>query len=247
MGRERQKRKNRSGLSRVRQRTKSKKTVLSNPIIAANWDKSQTLSQNYRRLGLAARLNKQTGGVEKDLSKLGAAGEGENEQTSRHDSLKINSSAGLDSFGLGEAKVEKDPKTGRIIRVIPNNEIVQKPNPLQDPLNDLDSDSDEEVFDGFALDNQHGNVEPPKNSTRHVPISSTSIVRQLEESASLPAAKYKRRQTENEQAFVQSLVRKHGLDYGKMARDMKLNYMQRSEGDLKRRVKIWKDNGGTVD
>lgn len=37
MGRELQKRKNRSGVAKIRQKPKSKKKILSNPIIAANW------------------------------------------------------------------------------------------------------------------------------------------------------------------------------------------------------------------
>ncbi|QIW96007.1 hypothetical protein AMS68_001525 [Peltaster fructicola] len=246
MGRERQKRKNRSGLSRVRQRTKSKKTVLANPIIAANWDKSKTLSQNYKRLGLAVKLNKQTGGVEKDVSQIYSAGQNVSAQQGNKDSLKISNSAKLEAFGLGEAKVERDPHTGKIIRVVQSPHAVEKPNPLNDPLNDIDSESDGEAFDGFALDNQHGNVDHTKSaSTKSLP--STSVVQQLEERASMSAPKHKRRQTENELAFIRSLVRKHGLDYSKMARDMKLNYMQRSEGDLKRRIKKWQENGGTVD
>ena len=61
MGRELQKKKNRSGINKVRLKPKSKKKILTNPIIAENWDKSQSLAQNYRRLGLTAKLNKNTG------------------------------------------------------------------------------------------------------------------------------------------------------------------------------------------
>lgn len=46
--------------------------VKTHPIIAAQWDSSQTLEQNYRRLGLTAKLGKRAGGVEKiiDFEKL---------------------------------------------------------------------------------------------------------------------------------------------------------------------------------
>lgn len=72
-------------------------------------------------------------------------------------------------------------------------------------------------------------------------------MRQLEEQASRPAPKYKRKQPDGEVQFVEELVRKYGDDYGKMARDIKINYMQRSEGDLKKRIKKWREAGGTID
>jgi nucleolar protein 16 len=41
---------------------------------------------------------------------------------------------------------------------------------------------------------------------------------------------------------VEALVEKYGDDYGKMMRDRRLNPMQQSEGDLKRRVKRWQQS-----
>lgn len=234
MGRERQKRKNRSSISKVRQKTKSKKTVLSNPIIARAWNKGQTISQNFKRMGLAVKLNKQTGGVEKKGSDLLAV------ETATPDTLQIRGASGIKSIGLGEAKVERD-ESGRIVRVLQGDSIAPTPNPLHDSLTDLDSESDTEDPAVRLLHDQHGTVGGSGHSgTSH---SVTNVVRDLEEQARLPAARYKRKQTENEQAFVESLVRKYGDDYSKMARDTKLNYMQRSEGDLKRRIKKWRQNG----
>ncbi|KAL7273700.1 hypothetical protein RUND412_003442 [Rhizina undulata] len=73
MGRELQKKKNRSSNPKVTKRRNArvhKVRVLGNQIIAENWDKTQTLSQNYKRLGLTSRLNKPSGGTEKTLSSL---------------------------------------------------------------------------------------------------------------------------------------------------------------------------------
>ncbi|PPJ54190.1 hypothetical protein CBER1_01100 [Cercospora berteroae] len=248
MGRELQKRKNRSGISKVRQKPKSKKRVLNNPIIAANWDKSLTLAQNYKKLGLAVKLNKSTGGTEKKLSDLKQRQSGGHEEEwqgiDEVDPLNITSTSSRkkQQIDLAEAKIERDPETGAILRIIEQD--LPKKNPLNDPLAEFDSDSEEEevVEDQvFNLRNQHANT-----GTKGSVPAKTDTVRALEEQASRPAAKHKRRQPEGEVQFIEELVRKYGEDYGKMARDMKINYMQRSEGDLRKRIKKWKEAGGKV-
>lgn len=250
MGREIQKKKNRSGLQKIRQRPKSKKKVLQHPIIAANWDTSQTLTQNYRRLGLTAKLNKQTGGTEKKASDMAHLHEDtqSGQNLNKGDDLHISRARRSEQINLGEARVERDPQTGKIVRLLQDDSSTRKPNPLNDPLNDLASESDDERRSWSRLAYQYGNSHqvslPGSNPAGNG--SKTDVVAQLEHRAQMPAAKYKRRQTENEQAFIEELVHKYGEDYGKMARDMKLNYMQRSKGDLKRRVSIWKGNGGAV-
>ena len=59
-----------------------------------------------------------------------------------------------------------------------------------------------------------------------------------------------RNQSEREKEWVGTLVEKYGEDYGKMARDRKLNMWQQSEGDIRRRVVKWKKEmakkGGVV-
>ncbi|KAF2765421.1 hypothetical protein EJ03DRAFT_208652 [Teratosphaeria nubilosa] len=237
MGRELQKKKNRSGVQKVRQKPKSKKNLLLNPIIAAKWDKSQTLEQNYKRLGLTAKLNKHTGGIERKAEDVRRAREEAAEGKGKDDPLAIASSSlrRPQSFQVQEAKIERDPVTGKILRVI--DEGAKKANPLNDPLADLDSeDSDEEI-------DQH----PDTFAASRSGSGKTDVVRKLELEANQPVKKYKFKQTEGERAFVEELVRKYGDDYAAMARDIKVNYMQRSEGDLKRRVKKWREAGGSVD
>ncbi|KAK3718483.1 Ribosome biogenesis protein Nop16 [Vermiconidia calcicola] len=221
MGRELQKHKNRSSISKATRKPKSKKKLLHHPIIAANWDSSKTLAQNYKLLGLTARLNNSTGGVEKKVADIENEDEG-------GDGLWIDGSRrkkGKGQIEVKEARIERDPETGAIVRIV--DEETVRANPLNDPLNDLDSESeDEREFEGF---DQHA-----------------AVVEQLQDEASRPAPKYKRKQPEGERMFVEALVRKYGDDYGRMARDMEINYMQRSEGDLKRRVKRWREGGGVV-
>ena len=235
MGREIQKRKNRSGVQKVRRKPKSKKLHLGNSVIAENWDKSQTLEQNYKRLGLAVKLNKHTGGIEKKaddvLREREALERGEGAR--KNDPLAIASLRKPGHIDVTEAKIERDPKTGQILRVL--DQMQTRANPLNDPLAELDSE-DEEDFDQHASSayvSGHG--------------AQTDVVKKLEEEASKPVAKRKVRQSEGERAFIEELVRKHGDDYASMARDLKVNYMQRSEGDLKRRIKKWRESGGSVD
>ncbi|EME87840.1 uncharacterized protein MYCFIDRAFT_75674 [Pseudocercospora fijiensis CIRAD86] len=231
MGREIQKRKNRSSISKVRQKPKSKKRIQTNPIIAQSWNKNETLAQNYKRLGLTVKLNKSTGGTEKKVSDI------LNDVEEDVDPLNITTASKRkkEQIDVSEAKIERDPETGKIIRVV--DEKLAKPNPLNDPLNDLESDDEEEEWNGIPnsqhLESQIGEVG-----------AQTETVKALEAAARRPAAKHKRRQPEGEVRFLRELVEKYGEDYGKMARDTKINYMQRSEGDLKKRIKKLRDSSG---
>lgn len=243
MGREIQKKKMRSGIQKTKQKPKSKKRILSNPVIAANWDKSQTLTQNYQRLGLAAKLNKHTGGTERKA--------GDVEQLQTKDGLVIGGKKPQEAVELGEVRIRRDPETGAILEVLDGQEQgVGRANPLGDPLNDLDSSDDDEGAEEQAswarLANQHGNIAEDQYIERGTDAK-TDVVKQLEARASRPAAKHRRKMTENERAFVEELVRKYGEeDYARMSRDLKINYMQRSEGDIRKRVLRWKEEGGSV-
>jgi nucleolar protein 16 len=69
---------------------------------------------------------------------------------------------------------------------------------------------------------------------------STDVVRQLEEQAKRGVAKALRTQSAREQEWIERLVSKYGDDYRKMFWDRKLNPMQQSEGDIRKRVLRWK-------
>lgn len=108
-----------------------------------------------------------------------------------------------------------------------------KPNPLNDPLNDM---SDTEV--------------PAFNALGHIPKASrsqgksTHVTRQLEELAQSGVKRKPRNQSEREEAWIEALVEKHGDNYGAMFRDRKLNLRQQSEGDIRRRVGKWREKHG---
>ena len=86
--------------------------------LAANWDKTQTLSQNYRRLGLTAKLNKNTGGVEKtaeDVEKERQEGLHNDGSGRRKDAaMTIASRRRPERLDVREARIERDAKTGHI-------------------------------------------------------------------------------------------------------------------------------------
>ncbi|CEL04689.1 Putative Nucleolar protein 16 [Aspergillus calidoustus] len=231
MGNIRQARKNRSSAPKQKpKRTgvlksgKKKINVLGNAIIAENWDRKLTLTQNYRRLGLVHRLNAPSGGSEKRKT--------ENGFEEPEDSLHIKGSvdAVVKNAAVGETKVERDPETGKILRVIRADEEEieiagrkhRRANPLNDPLNDLSDEDD--------------NLNPqPKKSASH-------IVQQLERQANKEgqAPKKPRHQSKREEEWVTRLIEQHGDNYAAMARDRKLNPMQQTPGDLRRRIENWK-------
>ncbi|KAF1849251.1 nucleolar protein 16 [Cucurbitaria berberidis CBS 394.84] len=230
MGRELQKKKNKSSLPKKRQNGPSKKKLLQNPIIAKHWNQKETLSQNYRRLGLTSRLNHATGGTEKTIAILGLndgkSSRADAAPNSTADVLNIVSKA-PETIDAEEVEVERDPETGAILRV--TGQFETKDNPLNDLLNEIE-DSDEEVeWDGFAMvpERREGENENP-------------VIRQLEEAARNGARKAPRGQSQREQEWAERLVGKYGEDYGRMARDRKLNPMQQTEADIRKRVLKWK-------
>ncbi|OAP58351.1 hypothetical protein AYL99_07441 [Fonsecaea erecta] len=229
MGRERQKKKNRSSIPKARpkdNRTKAgKKRVnfLGNETIAKNWDRKQTLSQNYKRLGLSSRLNAATGGTEKKAGK-----DTLNAEHVKRDSLAI---AGPLTANLTpqEVQVERDPETGRILKIIRPETGEANDNPLNDPLNDI------------------VDVENDKPRSQ----AANGIVAELEAQAAeeeelLAKRKRPRQQSQREEEWIATLVEKHGDDVKAMARDRKLNPMQQTEGDIARRLRKWKANHGDV-
>ena len=229
MARPLQKKKNKSSLPRVRQKPKSKAVnIKSNPIVAANWDQSLTLRQNYRQLGLTSRLNSSTGGVEK-RSKTGAKIEDDggfiaprNQKSKQLEPTRV--------------KVVRDA-TGAIVRLVREDDGEEKKrrrrrrNPLNDPLNDLSSAEEEEEGED-SLNTSRESV--PRR------LGGAGIVPELEESTKFEKRKRPRKQSQREQEWIRKLVDRYGEDYGAMVMDRKLNPMQQSEGDLKKRAAAWR-------
>jgi nucleolar protein 16 len=65
------------------------------------------------------------------------------------------------------------------------------------------------------------------------------IVIELLEMASKPSIPNSRHTTQVEGEWIKALVDAYGDDYESMAWDLKLNPMQQTAGQLRRKVKIW--------
>ncbi|KAJ5648652.1 hypothetical protein N7490_005024 [Penicillium lividum] len=229
MGKLLQKKKNRSGLSKAKAKNNRLKSgnkkinVLGNAIIAENWDKNLTLTQNYKNLGLLHKLNAPAGGRERLPGT-------ENDDDASH-SLQIRDSGkAAAQIDLGEIRVERDPETGNIVRVIRDDDEIEvagvkrrRANPLNDPLNDIED-----------------------NAVQFPSSSGTDVVKKLERQANKEGVAEKvkkpRHLSTREIEWVSRLVEKHGDDLLAMARDRKLNPMQQSVGDLRRRIDKWKQS-----
>ncbi|KAI1365335.1 ribosome biogenesis protein Nop16 [Xylaria arbuscula] len=224
MGRELQKRKRRSSRPATRQPSSNRSKLtnpLGNSIVARNWNKKETTTQNYRRLGLVSRLRAPTGGVEpKQRSST-------SKPTAPKNPFAISGSGSGAASSTTEVQVERDAD-GKIIRVI-SKEPRKRANPLNDPLVELDTDSEAES-EGEEEAEEWGGFEGEQNE----------IVRQLEDEANRPVVKKPRTVSAREAEWLQSLVDRHGDDTAAMARDRKLNPMQQTGADIAKRIRKWK-------
>jgi nucleolar protein 16 len=264
MGREIQKKKNRSGIAKTTMKPKSKKLLLANPLIAANWDKSQTLAQNYSRLGLARKLNGHTGGVDKTsslhASNVGKTTAGIDSQGDR-DMLDVHSKRGprVTQIIPTEARIERDSE-GRIVRIIddPSAVVPEKKEktwatPLNDPLNAVDDEEEYDSDNPFGAEEDGESGRPMQDRKGHMQHLSAhvgtsletnapqqSVVQQLSAQAAMGGGKKIRKQSPREREWCAALIKKHGMGNWKpMQRDTKLNVMQQSEGDIRKRVETY--------
>ncbi|PGH23051.1 hypothetical protein AJ80_02824 [Polytolypa hystricis UAMH7299] len=262
MGRELQKKKNRSSIPKIKKKSGQLKNgnkrihVLGNAIISKNWDKKLTLTQNYRQLGLTSRLNAPTGGVERKKKTLPTDADAEFSgfpDEPEQDELHVNPNASSrKTFAPTEARVERDPETGKILRVIHSeaeeNETLEiagrlhrRDNPLNDPLDDISQRR------GQASASGEGDRVPMPTPS----ASATSeFVKALEKQVVMEEEALKKRrprqQSAREEEWLERLVEKHGDDVAAMVRDRRLNRMQQTAGDINRRLRKWKEKRGEV-
>ncbi|KAL9611457.1 MAG: hypothetical protein Q9167_003894 [Letrouitia subvulpina] len=229
MGRELQKKKNRSSIPKIKQKPKNKRlNIKGNPIVAANWSKSHTLSQNYHRLGLTSKLNGRAGGVEPSTSLPSY-----DSRPKKSDPLSIVNPK-TSTLIPGTVKIVRDPDTGAIIRVLHDGAIDKESSKKRRPLNDSLSSDEENLLSQHDLKPLHRSTEMEERRE--------GIISELEKQAMIgETEKRPRKQSTREEAWIEKLIKKYGDDVNGMARDRKLNPMQQSKGDLRRRVRRWKE------
>ncbi|KAK4453661.1 ribosome biogenesis protein Nop16 [Podospora aff. communis PSN243] len=214
MGRELQKRKRRSSRATVRTHTRSKKVLnpQGNGVIATNWDKKETLSQNYSRFGIVARLGKTAGGVQK---KIPGSGDSAAAKPAPLTNPLAHKPLDRGLLQVREVKVERDA-SGRIVRV------VREANPLHDPLNEVEDGSD---------------IEDDGKEWGGIDADAPEVLKALEAQMNVSVQARVRHQSEREREWLEDLVKRHGEDVEAMMRDRKLNPMQQTAADIRKRLK----------
>lgn len=183
MANPRQRQKQRTSRTKLTRKTgdKLKKVqIKGSAIIAANWDKKQTLQQNYKRLGLVSNpnINPSSGGVEKlypDAPK---------DEQSDANGLKAN-----------EAIIKRD-ESGKVIEI---------------------------VYSTVA------------SAQEQDAVSKTEVVKALEQRAT-EVKQTPREASNGELEWLRRIKEKYGDDYTKAAKDRRVNPMQQTVGNIKKRA-----------
>lgn len=166
-----------------------------------------------------SKLGHRAGGVEKKAEKDGVT-------SLRNEPLAILPGTTYTQTPVAEAQLEVDPETGAPVL---SKDALSRPGLPGDLLNDLDDDDVNEPNWGSL-----GRLPKQRGGTR--------VTALLESLAAAGVRHGPRKQSKREQEWAQRLVEKHLDDYGAMFRDPVLNPMQQSEGDIKKRVLMWKRN-----
>lgn len=117
MGSVRQRRARKNTVHKATRRNKDsqrKVNVASNPIIAANWDYKLTLAQNYKKLGLTAKLGIAAGGQEANLETPVLKETLKQKQQQRADDK---GELTAEQIPEGEARIIRDDE-GNVVKVI---------------------------------------------------------------------------------------------------------------------------------
>eukprot|EP00045_Choanoeca_perplexa_P000662 m.15398 g.15398 ORF g.15398 m.15398 type:complete len:201 (+) comp10456_c0_seq2:73-675(+) len=104
---------------------------------------------------------------------------------------------------------------------------------ILDPNNDMAGDESRTANRGGGVSNSQA------------PKTISTVIQELESIAASRSKSYKAFSSRGEIIFVQSCIRKHGMDYVAMAKDIKLNTYQHTPKQLQAKVKKYVDTIAT--
>ncbi|KAL7409194.1 ribosome biogenesis protein Nop16 [Mrakia frigida] len=193
-------------------KTTAKKVTVRGPkALVDNWDRKKTVLQNYKTLGLLSSLAPHLhGGIEKDIYPISSP---LNPNNPLHpNNLVAPVDPNYIPKGFGRLVRDAD---GKVIDVIMSNE-----------------DDEEDEAEGSA------STKDVKGKGREVEEKEdTEVVKALKLLASSAPPPLKRHTTSAELNFLRSLHAAHGTDLSKMTRDIKLNRLQKTRGEIERSLK----------
>ncbi|ORY35336.1 ribosomal large subunit biogenesis-related protein [Naematelia encephala] len=176
-------------------------------VLAANWDKTKTVFQNYAALGL--------------LSSIPVPSGPSSSRTHRTtlpflpDHMKSSTSQKTDESSLivGYGRIIRDEQGNVVDIVLPEDEASQDGDIAMEDDDEEEEEKEERVVEG-----------------------KTDVVRSLE-SLAASAQPIKRHTSSSERTWLQNLVAAHGEDYAAMALDRRGNVWQKTQGEIKRMVR----------
>ncbi|KAJ3033135.1 Nucleolar protein 16 [Rhizophlyctis rosea] len=223
MARPRQRRKTKMPSLKVSRRQKNPYDVsfaTAHPVIQKNWDKKLTLRQNYRAMGLLPMLNGVAGGTDTGNMERGLE-EKELEKARQEVEWRVIGEEG-EERGAGEEEEQEEEEEYGIEGKLEVDERVLRL--------------------GSKVSLRHL---PSTTALPAPPPTATSIIALLEAEAA-SAVKLQRKASEQEARVLLDLVRKHGLEYDRMARDLKLNRYQLTTGQLRKKFEKLQKGGVAV-
>lgn len=141
-------------------------------------------------------------------------------------------------------RIERDPETGAILQVL-EQDVEEVPQvrdgalaPLNDPLAALEDGQ------SALVDQHHISGHVGRGIDTAAAAEDPSFLARFAADAARPGGRKIRKQSEREQDWCRILYEKHGQDWDAMFKDSKLNVMQQSEGELKKKVGKWLKEGG---